>query len=154
MRRIGIVLSATVVAALVAGCGGGSTVRVARISGVHIVEGQSHTIWVDVETKGTCVGSEQEPELQSLKLDERPGDEAVLSASVRYFANKGSLCNGIGLGLERAVHTRRPARRLAVYDGSESPPRNLGVEEMTRHEFQRQMRTLRHNARAARRDER
>lgn len=152
MRWPRIVFPVVVVAVLVVGCGGSSSVRTARLSGAYTVRGQGHTIYVGVETEGTCLNAQRQPRLEPIEIDEPSGGEAVITATVRYFPLEGHSCFGVGLGYEQAIHTRRPVRQLTIYDGSESPPRRLGLPVMTRAEFREQMRGARHNAWVARRD--
>jgi hypothetical protein len=137
VRRLVVIGLAVVVAALPAGCGGSGSPseHTARITTARTVAGMGHTIYVTVETEGKCFGTQQAPEISSVRVDERPGREVVLTASVREFPNQGSGCAGIGLLVGKAVRTSRPAGKLAVYDGSESPPRHLLVSEMRRREF-------------------
>lgn len=138
--------------ALVTGCGGSDSpsVQTASIVEVSTVEGSGHTLFLLVETKGACVGTQRSPVLQAVDVKERPADEVVLTASVRSFPNSGSECAGIGLVLRGVAHTRRPARQLAVYDGGESPARHLRVSEVTQREFWREMSASRRRARDAR----
>lgn len=142
MRWVAIALLAAAVGIAIAivSCGSGTSVRAGRIVGAHTVQGQSHTIYFVVETDGTCFGTEKDPELAGIKVEERGRRNAILVASVRYFPNHGSGCAGLGFGVRGSVHTRRPVSHLAVYDGSEDPPRHLGVSEMTRREFRREVR--------------
>ena len=119
--RIGAAL-VTVMAGVLAGCGGsggaGPEVRPASIGGVSTVEGHPHELDVMVETDGYCKGSQRLPEVASLDLNEHPPDDAMLVAAVRYFpADKGSGCAGVGISIERHLHTTLPVDRLVLHDG-------------------------------------
>lgn len=124
-----------VAAWLLVGCGSGAYTRTERINSVFIAPGQPHTLHVYVDTEGTCPGNEQKPRVQSLAIEELAGRNVLITASVHYFPRTGSGCAGIGLVLEHTVHTHRPARSLAYYDGSESAPRHLDKKLMSRREF-------------------
>lgn len=137
MKHLPAVFGVMVGAWLLTGCGSGSHTQIERINSAFIVWGQPHTLHVEVETEGTCPGNEQTPQVQSVAMGEMEGRNVVLTASVHYFPRHGSGCAGIGLGLEHTVHTARPARSLAFYDGREDPPRHIDKSVMTRREFDR-----------------
>jgi hypothetical protein len=73
----GLLAAAVGIGIAVVGCGSGPSVRTARIVGVRTVQGQSHTIYIEVETDGTCFGTEEDPELADVSIDEQPRRRAV-----------------------------------------------------------------------------
>lgn len=140
MRGSGIILGAAIAAFLLPGCGGtdddGAGVRFGRIAGIHTVQGESHTLYVEIETDGWCVEGERAPELETIDLERSSGTEVVLTATVRYFREAtGVVCRGVGYPVFETLRIERPVRHLAIYDGSESPPRRLGLPQMSRREF-------------------
>ncbi|HYU60637.1 MAG TPA: hypothetical protein VEK39_07750 [Solirubrobacterales bacterium] len=77
---------------------------------------------------GLCVGTQQEPEFERLRVRETDTSVTV-TALVRVFPNTSDYCADVGLLWRRRVRLADPLEGRHLYDGNSDPPRLVWPKE-------------------------